>query len=75
MERGQENTEIGKSVIVIKEIWERSDSLIIIRGINPGQKLKCNGELWVFLFFNKINRRILHALDNDLKTKRLMWMV
>lgn len=37
LERGQENTEIGKSVIVIKEIWERSDSLIIIRGINPGQ--------------------------------------
>ena len=72
MERGQENTEIGKSVIVIKEIWDRSDSLIIIRGINPGQKLKCNGELWVFFFFNKINRIILHALDNDLKTKRLM---
>ena len=40
MERGQENTEIGKSEIVIKEVWERSDSFIIIRGINPGYKLR-----------------------------------
>ena len=28
-----------------------------------------------FFFFNKINRRILHALDNNLKTKRLIWMM
>lgn len=40
MERGQENTEIRKSEIVIKEVWERSDSFIIIRGINPEHKLR-----------------------------------
>lgn len=40
MERDQENIEIGKSETVIREVWERSDSFIIMRGINPGQKLR-----------------------------------